>query len=77
VSITNEPGTPILINITCLPGIASLAMPISFTLSRTSCTLDKYPGEVLPRTVEDDQPQNGYHGCQARSAMIQENVITE
>src|SRR6266478_4063255 len=43
---------------------------------KTSCTLREYPGEVLPLTVEDSQPQDRYHRCQSGSTMIQEHVIT-
>jgi hypothetical protein len=42
----------------------------------TSSTLDKYPREVLPLTVEDNQPQDRYYGCQSRATVIQEHVIT-
>src|SRR6266496_4504962 len=38
----------------------------------TSGTLDKYPREVLPLTVVNNQPQDRYHGRQSRSTMIQE-----
>src|SRR5438552_6747237 len=42
----------------------------------TSGTLRKYPGEVLPLTVEDNRPQDRYHCCQRCTTVIQEDVIT-
>src|ERR1700674_5033593 len=42
----------------------------------TSCTLDKYPREVLPLTIENNQQQDCYHRCRCCSARIQEHVIT-
>src|SRR5947207_4312987 len=42
----------------------------------TSSTLDKYPREVLPLTVENNQPQDCYHRRRYCSARIQEHVIT-
>src|SRR6266571_6434553 len=38
----------------------------------TSSALHEYPLKILPLTVEDNQPQDGYHGCQRGTTRIQE-----
>src|SRR5258708_21418776 len=42
----------------------------------TSFMLDKYPGEVLSPTVENNQPQDCYNHRRYYSVRIQEHVIT-
>lgn len=60
-----------------LSSTAQVQSPFSHCsyLLRTSTTLDKNSGEVLPLSVEDNQPQDGYYGCEGDATVIQEDVI--
>src|SRR6266536_5811916 len=60
-------------------GMPRLKTPFSHrSLSvETSGALHKYPGEVLPLTVEDNKPQDRYHCCERCTTVIQEDVITK
>jgi hypothetical protein len=58
-----------------VPGLESPFSHLSLSFE-TSSTLDKYPREVLPLTVENNQSQDCYRRSQYCSARIQEHVIT-